>query len=189
MVKPWKTLASRITFEDPWLTVRTDRCELPSGNIIENYHVIDAKTWVNVVALTDDGQIVTITEYRHGIGEVTLGLPGGCADPEDASELVAAARELEEETGYICRELIKTGMSSANWADHSNQIHFFIGFGAEARGTVNLDANEEIDVSLTSFREFLRYDFDGPKHTHHAAALFFARKYLDDHPEKWPNGQ
>ncbi|MEO1027992.1 MAG: NUDIX hydrolase [Pseudomonadota bacterium] len=186
MVKPWKKLASRITFTDPWMTLRTDTVELNNGNIIENYHVIDAKDWVNIIALTDDGMMVTIHEYRHGIEEVTLGVPGGCIDPEDESPLVAAHRELEEESGYTCRELVQTGHSSANWADHSNQIYFFLGFGAEPNGRMNLDPNEEIAVSLTPFSDFRNYDFDGPKHTHHAAALFFAERYFKRHPDRDP---
>lgn len=184
MVKPWKKLASRITFADTWLTLRTDTLELNNGNIIDDYHVIDAKDWVNIIALTDGGEMVTIHEYRHGIEAVTMGVPGGCIDPEDENPLAAAHRELEEESGFICRELFQTGQSSANWADHSNQIYFFLGFGAEPTGHMNLDLNEEIAVSLTPFETFRNYDFDGPKHTHHAAALFFAERYLRANPEK-----
>ena len=186
MIKPWKVLSSKITFTDAWMTLRTDQCELGNGNVIDNYHVIDAKTWVNVIALTDDGEVVLIREYRHGIEEVTLGLPGGCAEDDDPSMAIAASREFEEETGFTCREYVATGTASANWADHSNQIHFFLGFGATPTGKQALDPNEEIEVLTQPYAEFCTYDFPGAKHTHHAAALFYAERYFARNPERRP---
>ena len=186
-LKPWRVVASRITFQDQWLTLRSDTCETHDGRVIDPFHVIDARDWVNIVALTDAGDVVLIHEYRHGAEAITLGLPGGVCDAEDDSPAASAARELEEETGYICRELLPTGRAHANWADHSNEIHFFVGFGAELSGQVNLDANEEIAVDLLPWTDFAAYDFPGPKHTHHAAALFFAERFFAAHPQRRPN--
>ncbi|MEO1475411.1 MAG: NUDIX hydrolase [Pseudomonadota bacterium] len=185
-LKPWRTLSSRITYEDQWLRLRADRCETSDGKVIDPFHIIDASDWVNVAALTDDGNVVLIREYRHGAEAITLGLPGGVCDREDDSPIVSAARELEEETGYTCRSFVPTGRAHANWADHSNEIHFFLGFGAELNGQTNLDENEEIEVELCPWPEFLEYDFSGPKHTHHAAALFFAERYFKRHPDRTP---
>ncbi|MEM6410861.1 MAG: NUDIX hydrolase [Pseudomonadota bacterium] len=185
-LKPWRTLSSSITYEDKWLTLRADRCETAGGKIIDPFHVIDAPDWVNVVALTETGDVVLIREYRHGAEDITLGIPGGVCDDADGTPSISAARELEEETGYVCQTLVPTGQAHANWADHSNEIHFFVGFDAEPIGQTNLDENEEIEVELRPWAEFLDYSFFGPKHTHHAAALFFAERYFKRHPDQAP---
>lgn len=186
-ILPWEVTATRITYEDEWLRVRTDTCKTGAGKLIENFHIIEPKDWVNIIALTDGGEVVCIREYRHGVGAVTLGLPGGVCDDEDVSPAITAARELEEETGYICSTVVATGQTCANWADHSNQIFYFLGFGATRTGQINLDENEEIEVDLQPYEAFSAYDFDGPKHSHHAAALFFAERYFKQHPETFPN--
>ncbi|MEM9938610.1 MAG: NUDIX hydrolase [Pseudomonadota bacterium] len=186
MIRPWKILSSHQTYRDKWLSIRSDRCETADGQIIEPFHVIEAKNWINVVALTDEGNVVLIEEYRHGAQAVTLGIPGGVCDTEDADEAVSAARELEEETGYVCEYLIETGRAFANWANQNNEIIYFLGFGAKPTGSVNLDPNEEIEVCLQRYVDFVDYHFDGPKHTHHAAALFYAERYFAKHPGERP---
>lgn len=186
MIKPWRILSSRETFKDRWLSIRSDRCQTADGKIIEPFHIIEADNWTNIVALTDDGDVVLIKEYRHGAQAVTLGIPGGVCDAEDADFSVSAARELEEETGYICDTLIETGRAFANWANQDNEIIYFLGFGAKQTGETNLDPNEEIDVCLRRYSDFVDYSFEGPKHTHHAAALFFAERYFYKHPNKRP---
>ncbi|MDJ0919548.1 MAG: NUDIX hydrolase [Henriciella sp.] len=186
MIRPWKILSSQQTFRDDWLSIRSDRCQTAAGRIIEPFHVIEAQTWTNIVALTEGGDVVLIEEYRHGAGQVTLGVPGGVCDAEDGEFSVSAARELEEETGYLCDTLIETGRAFANWANQDNEIIYFLGFGAKPTGTVNLDPNEEIEVRLQPYSDFADYSFDGPKHTHHAAALFFAERYFNRHPDQRP---
>ncbi|MAK60128.1 MAG: hypothetical protein CMK09_04035 [Ponticaulis sp.] len=59
-MKPWKVLSSRQTFKDPWLSVRTDKVEQPSGQILEDYHVIEYPDWVSVLAFTPEGRLIII---------------------------------------------------------------------------------------------------------------------------------
>ncbi|MEO0882893.1 MAG: NUDIX hydrolase [Pseudomonadota bacterium] len=186
IIKPWQILSSSITYQDEWLTLRADRCKAPRGRIIDPFHIVEASDWVNVVALTDRGDVVLIREYRHGAQAVLLGIPGGVCDEADASPLDAAARELAEETGFACRELVHTGSAYSNCANHTNEIHYFLGFGAELTGRTNFDANEDIEVQLKPYKDFATYDFDGVKHTHHAAALFYAERYFKLHPDQKP---
>lgn len=181
-MKPWRTLKSWITYSDPWLTVRSHRLERANGAIVDPFHIIESPEWVCVCALTDAGDVVTIREYRHGAETITLGLPGGVCEPDDEDFAAAARRELEEETGFIVREMIPVGRAHANWANQNNQISYFLGLGAAPHGVRNLDPNEEIEPVLMPFAEFSAYDFDGPKQTHHAAALFYVLRFLQRHP-------
>ncbi len=185
-MKPWKQLSSQLTYQDEWLTVRSHKLERPNGTIVDPFHIVESREWVCICALTDAGEVVAIREYRVGADEVTLGLVGGVSEPEDTDYSMSAHRELEEETGYKVRELHLIGRAYANWANQNNQISYFIGFGATPNGTQKLDPNEEIEPVLIPYSEFSQYDFDGPKQTHHAAALFYVERYLKAHPERRP---
>ena len=68
--------------------------------------MIEYPDWVTVVALTrDERRLLTVREYRHGVGAIMKGLPGGLVDRGDgrlrlSAAEVAARRELLEETGF-----------------------------------------------------------------------------------------
>ena len=160
--------------------------ETSEWTIVDPFHIIESREWVCICALTDDGSVVAIKEYRVGADEVTLGLVGGVSEAKDADFTAAAHRELEEETGFRVRELHLIGRAHANWANQNNQISYFIGFGATPTGRQELDPNEEIEPVLVPYSEFSSYDFDGPKQTHHAAALFYVERYFRTHPERRP---
>ena len=66
---------------------------------IESYYRMEGRDICNVVAITPEHNIVLVRQYRHGLGEITLEVPGGIADRKEDIKL-AAIRELEEETGY-----------------------------------------------------------------------------------------
>ncbi len=83
--RPWKVLSREYLARKPWYTVRVDRVELPNGTIIPEYWVNEYRPWVNVVALTDDDQVVLIRQYRHGVEQVYWEIPAGTTDAEDTS--------------------------------------------------------------------------------------------------------
>ena len=184
-LKPWRVTGQRYVIEGKHLTVRADTCDLGNGRTIDEYHVLEYHDWVNVIALTDEGNVVLIREYRHGARAITIGLPSGSADPDENADQ-AAARELLEETGYACDQLVCVGTAYANWASHNNQVRHYLGFGAKKVGEQKLDPNEEIEVFEMPYAEFVEYDGNGPQHCLHAANLFYAERYFGMHPELRP---
>jgi ADP-ribose pyrophosphatase len=56
----WKTLSSEYIHKGPWATLRTDKCEMPSGHIVEDYYVLEYPNWVNAVAITEDNKILMV---------------------------------------------------------------------------------------------------------------------------------
>ncbi|MAI89200.1 NUDIX hydrolase [Ponticaulis sp.] len=182
----WKVVSSRQTYSDPWLNVRTDTVELPNGTTIPDYHVMQYKEWAAIMGLTDEGNLVIIREYRHGCGEVTLGLPAGTADEGEDDYLAVAQREFREETGYEADEWVELGKAYANWATQNNQVHFFMAFGARKTGEQDLDVTEHIEVLEMPYDAYLNFEGISPQQCHHAAALYYAERYFAKHPERRP---
>ena len=100
MPEPWKRIGSQAVGDFRIFKIRSDRLISPRTQQPHEFFVIDCVNWVNVIALTADGQVVMIEQYRHGSGTVELEIPGGMIDAKDASPEAAGARELREETGY-----------------------------------------------------------------------------------------
>jgi ADP-ribose pyrophosphatase YjhB (NUDIX family) len=82
------------------------------------------------------------------VGEILLELPAGAFNPETEEAEAAAAREMTEETGYHCPNLIKLATLYDNPVKDTNTIHVFLGKDAENSGQQILDITEEIEVIL-----------------------------------------
>ena len=116
---------------------------------------LDCPDWVNIIAVTNERQMVLVEQYRHGTDEMTVEIPGGAVDPGESPE-TSAARELEEETGYRASELIEIGRVEPNPAFLSNRCWTYLAIGCRNDGTVNLDPSEEIAVVLAPLDDFGR---------------------------------
>ena len=111
----------------------------------------NASSVVILVAVTSEGEIVLVEQYRKPVGtrviELPAGLVGDHADP-DESILNAAARELEEETGYAAAqmEVLMTCPSSAGMSDE--MISFVLAKGLTRVGPGGGDDSEDIEVHI-----------------------------------------
>lgn len=152
--KPWQVEASDYLIKSKWLTVRQDAVRLPSGGFIPDYYVFEYPNWVNVIAVTTDGQLILVRQYRHGSAEVGYELCAGTVDPADgASEaglLLAAQRELLEETGYGGGHWEPFMTTSANTGTHTNLNYTFLATGVDWQQPQMLDDTEDITVHLVS---------------------------------------
>lgn len=99
---PWRTLATRSVYANPWISVREDEVVRADGSS-GVYGVVSMDTAVGVVALTDDDEVVLVGQWRYALGAYSWELPEGGADAGE-SPRDAAARELAEEAGYAARE-------------------------------------------------------------------------------------
>lgn len=146
-MEKWKTLKSEYVSRRPWLTARRDVVQLPNGQIHDEYYVLDYPTWINVIAVTDDGHYVMVRQYRHAIGEILVELCAGCAE-EGEDPMDAAKRELAEETGYTGGEWTLGCVISPNASSNSNLDYCYIAKGVRLTGTQHLDRTEDIEVLL-----------------------------------------
>lgn len=111
------------------------------------FQVLHTPTWVNVVALTEADEVVLIRQYRHGIDDVTLEIPGGLVD-EGEEPAVAAARELAEETGYTGDAPVLLGEVHPNPAIQTNVCSTWLVRNAALEHPPRPDDDEHISVEL-----------------------------------------
>ncbi len=173
-LKPWKVLESK--YLQP--RFRVDKCELANGRLL-NATVMEFHAWANVLAITKDGQAVLVRQYRHGVQEVLLELPGGIVeDGEDP--LVGAKRELLEETGYAASNIVEVGVIYPNPANQTNRLYCFLALDVEQVTAQDLDDGEEIEVQLLPLGELTAViKRGGFPHALHVAVLFHAFAYMN----------
>lgn len=158
--RPWMTLATEVLGTYPIFELSRSRQLSPMSGREHHFLRLDCPDWVNVIAVTEGGLMVLVEQYRHGTDEMTMEIPGGAVDPDEAPA-VAAARELEEETGYRAPELIEIGRVDPNPAFLSNRCFTYLALGCRNDGTVSLDPSEEIEVSLAPIEDFARLIDEG----------------------------
>jgi ADP-ribose pyrophosphatase len=149
----WKILSSEYLYKETWFTIRRDVCETPEGKIIDPYYVYEFPTWVSALAITEDNKVVMVRQYRHGIQETILEVPGGCVDDTDKNYEVAMARELLEETGYSFSSYEYLGKVSPNPSTNTNWMHMYLATGGVKVKEQQLDHNEEIEVVIMELEE------------------------------------
>lgn len=143
----WKILKSEYLFRGPWLTVRRDCVELPDGRQNPEFYILEYPDWVNVIAITDDGQFVMERQYRHGLGKTCFEIPAGVIEKGE-TPLEAAKRELMEETGYGEGEWKEIMSVSGNSSTTNNISHCFVAKGVKKIGMQHLDSTEDLEVVL-----------------------------------------
>ena len=148
----WKTLSSEYLIKRPWLTARRDKVQLPDGRILDEYYVLEYPTWVNVIAITKEGDMVLVRQYRHALGRTNFELVAGVLEKGE-DPLVAAQRELLEETGYSGGEWKELMQLSANSSTMTTLTHCFLAEGVEKTALQNLDASEDLEVYVFSQEE------------------------------------
>jgi ADP-ribose pyrophosphatase len=179
--RPWRVLASKVTFEDRWLKVRTDHCVMADGTEVNPYHVIESRDWTAIVALTTDLKLIMVREYRHARTRIIEGVPGGVIDQEDGEGALSTAeagarRELAEETGYGSGSFFPILTTYPDPGNQSNVATAFLALNVERIGAQSLDSSEAVDVFLTDFPDVLLRLSNGALRLHavHVAALWSA---------------
>lgn len=180
----WKVLESEYLYQNPpWLTTRKDRCQLPDGKIMEAYYVHEYPTWVSVFPVTRDNRVLLVRQYRHGLGEVLLELPGGVVDEgEDPKD--AVRRELSEETGYRFDDYRFLGKISANPATTNNLMHMYLATGGEWERAQKLDETEDVEIVPVTINELMELIRENKiMQSLHMTCIFYALQKLGKLPD------
>lgn len=160
ILRPWRTVASTYPIDGPFLRLRSDTVELPDGRRIDNYYVRESRGFAVVCALTADGRIVLVRQYKHGAGEVLDELPAGAIDPGE-SPADCAVRELAEETGYAGDPPVLLRSLLVDPTNASGRFHVFFVANAAQKFAQSLDPTEAIVVLTATLDEFATMVRDG----------------------------
>jgi ADP-ribose pyrophosphatase len=148
-VKPWTTLDRRVEFSGgPIREIVRETVQLPDGRIIPDFYTARMGDYALVYAVTTEGKVLVLRQYKHGLGRVCLTFPGGYVAPgEDPA--VAADRELLEETGYRGGKLTSLGSFVTNANQGCNTAHLFRVDGCQRE--CDPDSGDLEEMELTQF--------------------------------------
>jgi len=126
----------------------------PGRGAGRDFVVVKAPDWVNVLALTPDGKLVLVRQFRHGIDDLSLEVPGGVVEAGE-DPVAAGVRELQEETGYAGHGARLLASVHPNPAIQNNHCKVVLIEGVVPSGTTDWDPDEEIEVVVLPVEEVL----------------------------------
>lgn len=144
----WERIASEIAYTCRIFSVRRDRARFSRDEAEHDFHVLETTDWVNIIPITPANEVVFVRQFRHGVRDCTLEIPGGMVDAEDESPLVAARREMVEESGYDSARVEGLGSIHPNPAIQANRCHSFVAYDVEHLHAPRFDTTEETEVVL-----------------------------------------
>ncbi len=162
MILPWTLLSSEMVFDHRWYQLRRDTVRLPDGRVVDDYFVSQRPSVAITVPLTTENKFILVRQYKHGVQAITLEFPAGTFQSESPEE--AAARELEEETGYPPASMKALGTCFDDASKNSNLVHIFLARGCVLTGKQRLDELEAasgVEVVLMSLQEVTKALEDG----------------------------
>lgn len=178
-IEPWSVVRENKEYTTPIFNLLHRKMRLESGEEHNegDFYVLEAPEWVNVLPITEDKKVVLVEQFRYGIEQPTLEIPGGMVDSGE-TPLEAIRRELAEETGYESEKWESLGKVSANPAIMTNYTHLYLAQNCEFTGfwEAEGDIHERIKVHALPLEEFLTMVEEGT--IHHSIMVAAVARYL-----------
>lgn len=171
-----KTLSSSYLYKGKILTLRKDLVK--TGNGVEaTREIIEHHKAVVVVPVLNKDRVVLIKQYRKAVEAVLFEVPAGLLH-EDEEPLIAAKRELAEETGFVSKEIIPLVDVYASPGFTDEYMHFFLAFNL-VKGETNFDHDEYIETYIVTIDEYEKMIMDGRiKDAKTVLGYFLLKNYL-----------
>ncbi|MED4017206.1 MULTISPECIES: NUDIX hydrolase [Sutcliffiella] len=150
-----KTIKSEKLFTGRVIDLYFEEVELPNGKT-STREIIKHPGAVAVVAITDEGKIVMVRQYRKAMDRILVEIPAGKLENGEKPE-VTAIRELQEETGYTCDGVtpLISFYTSPGFADEL--VHLFVANGLKKDNQKHsLDEDEFVDLVEVTLNEALQ---------------------------------
>lgn len=149
-MQAWKTL-SRETILDQgeFLRVENHTVELPDGRVIEDWPWVITPDFINVLAATPQGRYLVFRQTKYSLDGPSLAPVGGYIEPGE-DPLVAAKRELLEETGYTAENWVSLGRFPVDGNRGAGEAYFYLASDAQPVAAIDADDLEEQELLLIS---------------------------------------
>jgi 8-oxo-dGTP pyrophosphatase MutT (NUDIX family) len=159
MRNPWKTLDSRITYQNPWLRVREDNVLRPDGRP-GIYGVIEIRPSVGVLAFNEKNELAIVGQWRYALERYSLEIVRGGTGEGETDLLAAAQRELQEETGFAAEEWESFGSADVCNGVTTDVQYFYVARKLRFIG-VNQDPFEEVTTHWHPFEQAVEMAMSG----------------------------
>ncbi|HEY4248342.1 MAG TPA: NUDIX hydrolase [Lacunisphaera sp.] len=126
----------------------------------QDFFVINAPDWVNVIALTSERRMILVKQFRYGINDFSMEIPGGVVE-QGEDFLAAGVRELREETGYVGNAARLLGSVHPNPAIQNNRCHLVLVENVRLESELEWDPDEELEVLLKPADEVYALAYSG----------------------------
>ena len=175
----WKLETSEYPFENKVMRLREDSLSVPNADP-QRFAYVEQGGAVMIVPLTDDGQIVTIRQYRYPVDDYCLEVPAGKrSDVPDLSAEEVAAKEMEEEVGGTFTSLEPLIEAYTNPSLGDEKCQYFLARGVKLERKKEPEPMEKIEIQLISAPEAVRLARSGGFRTAPAAlAILLAEPRL-----------
>lgn len=153
-VPGWDTLERRVAHRCEAFDVYVERIRLPDGSTARFDYVAEPPSAV-VLGFTTADEVVILREYRHAVGRVAIGLPGGSAEAADDDLVATARRELREEAGYVAGSIepLLTAEPANGLLDSVR--HYYVAEGCKPVTDSDRDRDETIAVDTVPYGALL----------------------------------
>ncbi len=158
MKSPWKTVTSRQVYDNPWIAVREDGVVRPDGQL-GIYGVVHLKNIATGILPIENDHVYLVGQYRYPLGQYSWEIPaGGC--PKGEEPLLAAQRELREETGLEAGHWRRLGEAYLSNSVTDEYAVWFLATGL-VPGDQQLEGSEVLEVRRLPLRQALAMALDG----------------------------
>jgi ADP-ribose pyrophosphatase len=148
-----KILSSEPIYDGKLVKLYRETVQLPNGNRAER-EIVRHPGAVAMVPILPTGEVLLVRQYRTAAQRVLLEIPAGTLEPGEDPR-IAAARELQEETGYKPGKLVRLGAEFTAPGYTTEIIYLFVATELES-ARLDADDDEFIEVVRLPFEEALR---------------------------------
>ncbi|WP_062356124.1 NUDIX domain-containing protein [Bacillus kwashiorkori] len=149
-----KTVKRESIFNGRMISLHVDEVLLPNGHKSTREVVLHPGA-VGIIALTEEGKIVLVEQFRKPLERSLVEIPAGKMDAGEDSE-TTAKRELEEETGYACKSLNHIASFYTSPGFSNEIIHLYVAEGLTKENRLSLDEDEFVNVIEVTYEEALQ---------------------------------